>query len=231
VLLGCVLCGHYYVWCHNTRTCLCAGAPAFPRVAWLSTRRWLVLPQTWVYPNQPWVWWGYIVLLALGLGGFCLGRGFTMMSIRLQTGYRVQRALSDGQVCWFVLRMQRCVHHHPSLGPAAISCSGNLDMGKYVTCGAAASCRWAQVCVKRNINYNGRLLHPKWKLNVWFPGVSPSSHLRSHHSSRPVVVFVHGGMYRFGDRGAVDNIGCAWAQNGCVVVTPSYRLFRPCTCL
>jgi len=41
---------------------------------------------------------------------------------------------------------------------------------------------------------------------------------------RPVVVFVHGGMYRFGSKNMARNVGYAWSKAGMVTVLPNYRL-------
>ena len=64
---------------------------------------------------------------------------------------------------------------------------------------------------------------------MWVPGAGANTPLRntSRHG-HPVIVFIHGGMYRFGDRRDARNVGCAWAQHGFVTVVPSYRLLRPC---
>lgn len=65
--------------------------------------------------------------------------------------------------------------------------------------------------------------HPKHALQIFAPP-------NANHA--PVVVFVHGGYWRSGDRsyfesvlGLYANVGVALAEQGMVVVLPSYRLF------
>lgn len=65
--------------------------------------------------------------------------------------------------------------------------------------------------------------HPKHALQIFAPPDAQGA---------PIVVFVHGGYWRSGDRsyfeslsGLYGNVGVALAEQGMVVVVPSYRLF------
>ena len=85
--------------------------------------------------------------------------------------------------------------------------------------------RWrpfVPIIEKRDLPYLGDG-HPKHALQIFAP---PSA------TNAPVVVFVHGGYWRSGDRsyfesvlGLYANVGVALAEQGIVAVLPSYRLF------
>lgn len=64
----------------------------------------------------------------------------------------------------------------------------------------------------------------KQRLDVWVPHMA-MPHPKRSSGLRPVVVVVHGGMYRFGDRTDVRGVGVSFARaTGCIVVCVSYRL-------
>ena len=74
-----------------------------------------------------------------------------------------------------------------------------------------------QVEVRKNIPYaNGRPADAaKQKLDLYLPrGTAPA----------PVFVFMHGGAWRFGDRGLYPPVGQRFAREGILTVIPSYRL-------
>jgi acetyl esterase/lipase len=69
----------------------------------------------------------------------------------------------------------------------------------------------------------------KHRLDIWSPATVPPG-------GAPVVIFVHGGYWRAGDRhyfepvvGLYGNVGVALAEQGIVAVIPSYRLFPEAT--
>jgi acetyl esterase/lipase len=69
----------------------------------------------------------------------------------------------------------------------------------------------------------------KHRLDIWSPATVPPG-------GAPVVIFVHGGYWRAGDRhyfepvvGLYGNVGVALAERGIVAVIPSYRLFPEAT--
>jgi acetyl esterase/lipase len=69
----------------------------------------------------------------------------------------------------------------------------------------------------------------KHRLEIWSPGSMPEG-------GAPVVIFVHGGYWRAGDRhyfepivGLYGNVGVALAERGIVAVIPSYRLYPQAT--
>jgi acetyl esterase/lipase len=69
----------------------------------------------------------------------------------------------------------------------------------------------------------------KHRLDIWSPSTVPKS-------GAPVVIFVHGGYWRAGDRhyfepivGLYGNVGVALAERGIVAVIPSYRLYPEVT--
>lgn len=78
------------------------------------------------------------------------------------------------------------------------------------------------VTVRKDIPYVEGSLNPKQKLDLYLPKKARPF---------PVVIFVHGGFWRAGDRryyepmtGLYGNIGVALASHGIGVVIPSYRL-------
>jgi acetyl esterase/lipase len=57
---------------------------------------------------------------------------------------------------------------------------------------------------------------PKHRLDVYVPD-------RAGTPSRPMVVFWHGGRWRFGDKADYRFVGAALTELGCVAVLPNYR--------
>jgi acetyl esterase/lipase len=58
---------------------------------------------------------------------------------------------------------------------------------------------------------------PQHRLDVYAPQAASAAALR------PVVVFWHGGRWRFGDKADYRFVGAALAGSGCVAVLPNYR--------
>jgi acetyl esterase/lipase len=57
---------------------------------------------------------------------------------------------------------------------------------------------------------------PQHRLDVYAPSAAAAA-------PRPVVVFWHGGRWRFGDKADYRFVGAALAGSGCVAVLPNYR--------
>lgn len=75
------------------------------------------------------------------------------------------------------------------------------------------------VVVDRDVVYG---LDPRHRMDVFFPAARPAAPM-------PVIIFVHGGGFIMGDKGAPDapfynNVGLWAARSGCVGVTMTYRL-------
>ena len=65
-----------------------------------------------------------------------------------------------------------------------------------------------------NVSYGA---DPQHRLDVYAPQAAAAA------APRPVVVFWHGGRWRFGDKADYRFVGAALAGSGCVAVLPNYR--------
>lgn len=77
---------------------------------------------------------------------------------------------------------------------------------------------------------SGGVVDDKHRLDIWSPAPT------ANKTGAPVVIFIHGGYWRAGDRhyfepvvGLYGNVGIALAEQGIVTVVPSYRLFPQVT--
>jgi acetyl esterase/lipase len=73
------------------------------------------------------------------------------------------------------------------------------------------------VVFERDIQY--RAGHPRWVLNV----ITPK---KKSYRRRPAILLVHGGGWATGDHYRFTTVGYKLAQQGYVVITPTYRLYH-----
>jgi acetyl esterase/lipase len=59
---------------------------------------------------------------------------------------------------------------------------------------------------------------PRHLLDVYLPSAPAAS-------PRPVIVFWHGGRWKFGDKADYRFVGAALTQLGCIAILPNYRLY------
>lgn len=73
------------------------------------------------------------------------------------------------------------------------------------------------VVLERDIPY--REGHPRWVLNVIRP-------IEKASEPRPAILLVHGGGWAMGDQYKFTRMGYTFAEEGYVVILPTYRLYR-----